>query len=105
MRKPVVCGTCMLAAALTAQLAGCGGKPKSDDSPGKRLLGEWTGEIPLRDGQKPPLDMDLSATVEFKADGKMSIKAGDMPGPATGTWKVASEEDDKIGRASCRERV
>jgi hypothetical protein len=111
MRKLFAGMACLMAVALAAQLVGCGGKTKTDDAksksgeetagkadakvtPGKQLHGVWVAKPEPPPGVEIPPGMDLTITMEFKEDGKMSGALGDMV--VTGVWKVLGEEGGKL---------
>jgi hypothetical protein len=63
------------------------GEAKSE--PGKRLIGTWIGKLPA--GEAPA---DATATVEFKADGKVSMALPDHS--MAGVWKALGERGDSL---------
>jgi hypothetical protein len=79
-----------LAVGATKPDAGPGKKTgDTKPEPGKRLVGTWIGKLPA--GEAPG---DATVTVEFKADGKVSMA---MPKDSIrGTWKALSDSGDKL---------
>src|SRR3954468_2189686 len=70
-----------------ASTSGAPGKP-ADAGAGKQLVGVWESVEEAKKGEKG--EPDDKATVEFKADGGLTIAMG--PFEMTGTWKLAKDE-------------
>ena len=68
----------------------------------KRLVGTWEGKPSMPPGPQkgakkgPPMDMDMTMTVQFKDGGAMTTVAGPFPMPMNGTWEVVKAEGNNV---------